>query len=125
MKGKRRMKWSAAIAMGAMLSSQLAAPLAFADKGEGGDGETQTPIKHVIVLIGENHSFDNIYATYQPKSGQTVLNLLGEGIVKPDGSPDQTPAWLSNLRSTPRCRRLILSAPVTRPPILHFCLHRN
>jgi phospholipase C len=87
MKRKRRMKWSAALAMGAMLSSQLAAPLAFADKDEGGDGETQTPIKHVIVMIGENHSFDNIYATYQPKSGQNVLNLLAEGIVKPDGSP--------------------------------------
>ena len=31
---------------------------------------TTTPIKHVIVIIGENHTFDNVYATYQPPSGQ-------------------------------------------------------
>jgi hypothetical protein len=33
------------------------------------DNATATPIKHVIVLIGENRSFDNIYATYVPKKG--------------------------------------------------------
>jgi len=27
---------------------------------------TTTPIKHVVVIIGENHSFDNVFATYQP-----------------------------------------------------------
>jgi phospholipase C len=29
-------------------------------------GSTATPIKHVIIVIGENHSFDNLFATYQP-----------------------------------------------------------
>jgi phospholipase C len=51
------------------------------------DLATHTPIKHVIIIIGENWSFDSIFATYQPKSGQTVRNLLSEGIVKPDGTP--------------------------------------
>ena len=27
---------------------------------------TTTPIKHVVVIIGENHSFDNVFATYRP-----------------------------------------------------------
>lgn len=27
---------------------------------------TTTPIKHVIVIIGENRTFDHIFATYQP-----------------------------------------------------------
>ena len=46
---------------------------------------TTTPIKHVIVIIGENHSFDNVFATYQPPSGQHIQNLLSEGIITNDG----------------------------------------
>jgi phospholipase C len=51
------------------------------------DGNTHTPIKHVIIIIGENWSFDSVFATYQPKAGETVLNLLSQGIVKADGTP--------------------------------------
>ncbi|HZR42454.1 MAG TPA: alkaline phosphatase family protein [Ktedonobacteraceae bacterium] len=47
---------------------------------------TTTPIKHVIVIIGENHTFDNIFATYQPPTGQSILNLLSEGIVTASGN---------------------------------------
>ena len=46
---------------------------------------TATPIKHVIILIGENRSFDNIYGMYQPRSGQSVSNLLSKKIVSPSG----------------------------------------
>jgi len=51
------------------------------------DSVTSTPIKHVIIIIGENRTFDNVFATYLPKPGETVWNLLSEGIVKPDGTP--------------------------------------
>jgi phospholipase C len=51
------------------------------------DQNTTSPIKHVIVIIGENRSFDHVFATYQPKSGQKVWNLLSEGIVNSDGTP--------------------------------------
>ncbi|HTH96028.1 MAG TPA: alkaline phosphatase family protein [Stellaceae bacterium] len=51
------------------------------------DQNTTTPIKHVIVIIGENHTFDNVFATYQPKAGQSVSNLLSKGIVNADGTP--------------------------------------
>jgi phospholipase C len=51
------------------------------------DNDTTSPIKHVIVIIGENRSFDHVFATYVPKKGQTVWNLLSEGIVKADGTP--------------------------------------
>ena len=50
------------------------------------DNATTTPIKHVIVVVGENHTFDSLFATYQPAAGQSVRNLLSEGIVKADGS---------------------------------------
>lgn len=47
---------------------------------------TTSPIKHVIVIIGENRSFDHVYATYKPKNGEKVFNLLSEGIIKANGS---------------------------------------
>jgi phospholipase C len=49
---------------------------------------TKTPIKHVIVLIGENRGLDHTFGVYKPKAaGQTISNLLSKGIVKEDGSP--------------------------------------
>jgi phospholipase C len=51
------------------------------------DGNTSTPIKHVIVIIGENRSFDHVFATYVPKPGQTVWNLLSERIITAKGAP--------------------------------------
>jgi phospholipase C len=53
----------------------------------GRDSDTATPIKHVIVIIGENRSFDHVFATYVPKKGESVRNLLSEGIIKADGTP--------------------------------------
>ena len=50
-------------------------------------GRTSTPIKHVIVLIGENRSFDNLFATYVSPSGDHVSNLLSEGMINADGTP--------------------------------------
>lgn len=50
-------------------------------------GSTRTPIKHVIVLIGENRSFDHLFATYVPKSHDSVSNLLSKGIINADGTP--------------------------------------
>jgi len=49
--------------------------------------KTETPIKHVIVLIGENRTFDHLFATYQPKHGESVSNLLSKGIINADGTP--------------------------------------
>jgi phospholipase C len=50
----------------------------------------------VIVIIGENRTFDHVFATYQPQPGQTVWNLFSQGIVKGDGTPGPnfyTKAW--------------------------------
>jgi phospholipase C len=51
------------------------------------DNYTATPIKHVIVIVGENRSFDHQFATYVAPSGDKVLNLLSEGIITADGKP--------------------------------------
>src|SRR5450631_3008051 len=66
------------------LGGPFAAPLLAQDKEE---PKTKTPIKHVIVLIGENRTFDHLFATYVSPSGDSVNNLLSEGIIKADGTP--------------------------------------
>ena len=49
---------------------------------------TATPIKHVLIIVGENRSFDHLFATYVPKhKEENVRNLLSEGIVNADGTP--------------------------------------
>ena len=49
--------------------------------------QTRTPIKHLIVVVGENVSFDTLFATYSPASGETIRNLRSQAIVNADGSP--------------------------------------
>jgi len=67
---------------------QSLAPLRAASSTVGAnDRQTVTPIKHVIVLIGENRTFDHVFATYVPKSHDKVSNLLSKGIIRADGSP--------------------------------------
>src|SRR5260370_12299183 len=58
-----------------------------ANKAPKGDDNTATPIKHVIVIVGENRSFDHLFATYVPRPGETVNNLLAEVIINADGTP--------------------------------------
>jgi acid phosphatase len=48
---------------------------------------TRTPIKHLIVVVGENISFDALFGGYVAPRGQTVLNLLSQRIIRPDGTP--------------------------------------
>src|SRR6201997_2568676 len=80
------LKWRAAAVAGiATLVLQLISPAiaAAADHSR----QTRTPIKHVIVIIGENRTFDHVFATYKPKHGESVSNLLSKGIVNEDGTP--------------------------------------
>ena len=84
LRSKGRSALAAGVGLGLLLSCGLA--LADGDDGRVKD-KTATPIKHLIVLIGENWTFDSIYATYQPRNGQTVTNLLSNGIVTASGAP--------------------------------------
>jgi len=54
----------------------------------------RSPIKHLIVVIGENRSFDNVFATYVPPDpSQSVWNLLSQGIVNQAGfQPSKNPS---------------------------------
>src|SRR5271167_1827677 len=49
---------------------------------------TESPIKHVIILIGENRGLDHTFGVYTPKGKEpTISNILSKGIVNEDGSP--------------------------------------
>jgi hypothetical protein len=48
--------------------------------------------QHVIVIYGDNRSFDHLLATYKPVSGDNIMNLLSEGIVNSDGTPGRPPS---------------------------------
>jgi phospholipase C len=72
------MTWPS-LALGLIAPADLTAPPAVPT--------TATPIEHLIVVVGENRTFDNLFGVYQPRRGQTVDNLLSKGIVRADGQP--------------------------------------
>jgi phospholipase C len=75
-------------AIAAMTSTSLAvAPVSPGFAKAKTASQARTPIDHVILIIGENRTFDHVFATYMPKAGQTVNNLLSQGIVNADGTP--------------------------------------
>ena len=80
----RKLRYGAVVT--AAIFSLFAPSAGFAQSADGRGKNTTTPIKHVII-IGENRTFDNVFATYAPKARETVWNLLSEGIVKSDGTP--------------------------------------
>src|SRR5215469_8340838 len=75
------------IAVASAIASMGALGTGPAHADDGGGGGTATQINHVIVVVGENHTYDNVYGGYVPQHGQTVWNLLSEGIINSDGSP--------------------------------------
>jgi phospholipase C len=86
---RRARRRAAVLSAAALVGVGIAFPVHSADPDAKTNRlKTATPIKHVIIIVGENRSFDHLFATYKPKSRhERVLNLLSEGIVKSDGSP--------------------------------------
>jgi len=77
----RRLRAAAAAGIFVVSGPLVSGPEALAQ------ADAASPIQHLIVVIEENHSFDNVYGTYTPGPGQSIDNLLSKGIVKADGSP--------------------------------------
>jgi len=84
-------EWCRRTVVGASLLAILANnPTAFAQTAavqQEARVKTATPIKHVVVLIGENRSFDHVFGTYVPRKHQKISNLLSKGIINADGTP--------------------------------------
>jgi len=83
---KARQHLAVATSLFAIIAN-LGAPLPVVAQDPAKDATTTTPIKHVIVIIGENRTFDHVFATYQPVGSDSVSNLLSKGIINADGTP--------------------------------------
>lgn len=46
--------------------------------------ETRTPIKHVIIIIEENHAFDNLFGLY-PFGYSPIINNITRSVMEPQG----------------------------------------
>jgi len=71
--------------------AQFSSGVTLAKSARHQDRPTHSPIEHVIVVIGENRSFDHVFATYVPKNAGTVNNLLSEGIIALDADNKAIP----------------------------------
>jgi phospholipase C len=80
---------------------------------QAGSLTTASPIKHVIVIIGENRGFDHTFGTYQPKAGQTVNNLLSQGIINADGTPGPNFAKAQQFQITGQNQSYFIAADST------------
>ena len=84
----------------ALFQFTVGGPLASSVQAQNASTATTTPIKHVIVIIGENRSYDHVFATYQPKAGESTRNLYSEGIVHSDGTPGPNFAAAKQFQAT-------------------------
>jgi phospholipase C len=94
MRDKHKSRWlqSCRLGLSAMALGQLIVSPVLAGEWSGGGGHEGSPIKHVIVIIGENRSFDHVFATYVPKRPEEkVFNLLSQGIIKLDHNNNAIP----------------------------------
>jgi phospholipase C len=87
---RRESKWMTTLLRTISLGLSIVGFAALADDSDArvARHRTATPIKHVIIIVGENRSFDHLFATYVPKhKRERVLNLLSQKIITPEGAP--------------------------------------
>ena len=90
---------------GALGSAVLGAAVLLTGASGPAVAATATPIEHLIVIVGENQTFDGVFATYTPKAADvTVHNLLSEGIVDENGAPGPGFALATQNKATPQTR---------------------
>ena len=81
---------------------------------------TRTPIQHVIVIVGENRSFDHLFATYKAKNGQYVDNLLSKRIIKEDGTPGPNYALAEQYSADVTGSTTFDPSPITKKAVYSF-----
>ena len=79
---------------------------------------TTTPIKHVIVVLAENSSFDHAFGTFRPRDGQRIQNLLSKGIVNADGTPGPNFSKAAQFTVTPQSQYFISAPDVSKTPYI-------
>src|SRR5215472_4842990 len=122
MRGISASKHSAILFIGACVITLGAYTVRASADDDARSGATVTPIKHLIVVIAENRSFDHVFGTYRPGGDQRIGNLLSRGIVDENGMPGPNFRRAAQFTVSPQPKYFI-SAPdgaktayVTLPP---------
>jgi phospholipase C len=93
---------AALVACGSPSASQPAGP--DAPGGSGGDAMSPDapgiaiPIKHVVIIVKENHTFDNYFGSFPGADGISSIQL-SSGTITPPHAPDKTPRDLCHAHS--------------------------
>lgn len=82
-----------------LLSLQIIFPISFSLSATNNQ-TTTTPIKHVVIIMMENHSFDNIFGLY-PTMNKTTANSFLKTIQTPNDILNVSSNISSNLRQVP------------------------
>jgi len=96
------------------VAAAVAAALCLAPVHAESDGETKTPIRHVIVIFDENVSFDHYFGTYphaQPNANGTTYFHAGQGT--PSANTLESSGLLTNNPNGIDPFRIDRSVPVT------------
>lgn len=73
--------------------------------GNGGDSaqpdgpSVPVPIKHIVVIVKENHTFDNYFGSFPGADGATMIQTQSAGMIVPPQAPDRTPRDLCHAHS--------------------------
>src|SRR5215470_5349962 len=75
----------ASLALGALDAAGCSARMA-----ESLDAPALTPIRHVVVVVKENHTFDNYFGSFPGADGIAQIPTVA-GLIAPPHAPDVTP----------------------------------
>jgi phospholipase C len=92
----------------------FAGPLFAGVEGKKRGPHTRTPIKHVVIIIGENRTFDHVFATYKPLHHQKIWNLLSEGIINEDGTPGPNYSLATQFQAVDEAPNPYSTSPMSR-----------
>jgi phospholipase C len=111
-------------------SISVLAAIAMSSSGHAADPDktvdqikTASPIKHVVIIVGENRSFDHLFATYVPKNrDETISNLLSKHIINADGTPGPnfSQAHQFQINSAPNNGKYFISADKSDKVLYNF-----
>ena len=93
------------------------------DVGEA--ARTRTPIKHVIVIVGENRTFDHVFATYKPRHARRrIWNLLSKGSSTRTARPARTTRARTQLSAVDTAARRLPGEPDAARAATRRCRRR-
>jgi phospholipase C len=80
-------------------SGQNPLPGTDAGSGDGSTASTTYPIKHVVVIVKENHTFDNYFGSFPGAEGTTTAKTKSQGTIPVPHAPDRTPRDMCHAHS--------------------------